>query len=130
MQLKDFIKKDKNTLFKDLTKKEVKHILKFDDLKSRVIEVLKYIYDPEISVNIWDLGLVYKVDINKDINLINIEMTLTSYNCPVADYITLEVKKKVKKIIGNDMIVNVNLVWDPIWDKSKMTEEARFILDI
>ncbi|RST66959.1 DUF59 domain-containing protein [Candidatus Aquarickettsia rohweri] len=100
-----------------------------DNIRDKVIAILKLIYDPEISVNIWDLGLIYNIDISKK-NIINIKMTLTSPTCPVADAIPQEIKTKIKSIITEAKEVNVELVWKPKWDKSMMTEEAKFILDL
>ena len=129
MELKDFIKQGSESIFRDFTEEELNNISKINGIKDKVIAILKLIYDPEISVNIWDLGLIYNIDISSK-NVINIEMTLTSPTCPVADAIPQEIKTKIKSIIIEAKEVNVKLVWEPKWDKSMMTEEAKFILDL
>ena len=92
-------------------------------IKDKIIEEIKKIYDPEIPVNIYDLGLIYKIDV-KDDNNITIDMTLTSPNCPVADSLPNNVKGNVLKIDGIKD-VKINLVWDPPWTKDKMSETAK-----
>ena len=97
-------------------------------LKDKVIAEIKKIYDPEIPVNIYELGLIYDIIID-DKNNVKIDMTLTSPNCPVAESLPNEVKESVKEIkeIKN---VDLNLVWDPPWDKSMMTESAKLELNL
>ena len=99
-----------------------------DDLKNKVISEIKKIYDPEIPVNIYELGLIYKVEI-KDKNIVNIDMTLTSPNCPVAESLPKEVKDNILNIVGVSD-VNLKLVWEPPWDKSKMSEAAKLELNL
>lgn len=91
--------------------------------EDRIIEVLKTVYDPEIPVNIYDLGLVYKIDF-KDDGVLDVDMTLTAPNCPMGDYIMEDVRQKLE---GIDTVkqANVNLVFDPVWDKSMMSDEAK-----
>lgn len=84
--------------------------------------VLKTVYDPEIPVNIYDLGLIYDVDIDNE-EKVTIEMTLTSPACPLADFIVMDVESKVESVTGVGT-VTVNLVFEPPWDHSMMTEEA------
>ena len=98
------------------------------ELKDKVIAEIKKIYDPEIPVNIYELGLIYDIIID-DKNNVKIDMTLTSPNCPVAESLPNEVKESVKEIkeIKN---VDLNLVWDPPWDKSMMTESAKLELNL
>jgi FeS assembly SUF system protein len=97
-----------------------------DVLRDQVIGCLKTIYDPEIPVNIYDLGLIYRVDI-LPINNAQITMTLTAPSCPAAQSLPIEVDQKVREIEGiND--VHVVVTWDPPWDKSMMSEEARLEL--
>lgn len=97
-----------------------------DVLRDKVIDVIKTIFDPEIPVNIYDLGLVYRVDI-LPINNVQITMTLTAPSCPAAQSLPVEVDQKVREIEGvND--VHVQVTWDPPWDKSMMSEEAQFEL--
>tara|TARA_B110000503_G_C6954180_1_gene332274 strand:- start:354 stop:743 length:390 start_codon:yes stop_codon:yes gene_type:complete len=128
MELKDFIKQGSESIFRDFTEKELNNINEISGTKDKVIAILKLIYDPEISVNIWDLGLIYNIDISSK-NVINVEMTLTSPTCPVADAIPQEIKNKIKSITKVKE-VNVELLWQPKWDKSMMSEEAKFILDM
>ena len=128
MELKDFIKQGSESIFRDFTEEELNNINEINGTKDKVIAILKLIYDPEISLNIWDLGLIYNIDISSK-NVINIEMTLTSPTCPVADAIPQEIKNKIK-YITKVKEVNVELVWEPKWDKSMMSEEAKFILDM
>ena len=98
------------------------------DIKSKVIEEIKKIYDPEISVNIYELGLIYKIDVDEK-NKVNVDMTLTSPNCPVAESLPNEVKENIKKVEGVSD-VNLNLVWEPPWDKDKMSEAAKLELNL
>lgn len=91
-----------------------------------IIEVLKTVYDPEIPVNIYDLGLIYKIDLNPD-GALDIDMTFTAPSCPAADFIIEDVRTKVEAVKGVTS-ANVNMVFEPEWDKSMMTEEARIEL--
>jgi len=97
-------------------------------IKSKVIEAVKKIYDPEIPVNIYELGLIYKIDVDEK-NKVNVDMTLTSPNCPVAESLPNEVKENIKKVEGVSD-VNLNLVWEPPWDKDKMSEAAKLELNL
>ncbi len=99
-----------------------------DNLKKTVIDEIKKIYDPEIPVNIYELGLIYKIDINKD-KIVNIEMTLTSPNCPVAESLPKLVKNNIISLEGVTD-VNLKLVWDPPWSKDKMSEAAKLELNL
>ena len=98
------------------------------DIKNKVIEAVKKIYDPEIPVNIYELGLIYKIDVDEK-NNVNIDMTLTSPNCPVAESLPNDVKNNIKKVEGVSD-VNLNLVWEPPWDKDKMSEAAKLELNL
>ena len=98
------------------------------DLKNKVIEEIKKIYDPEIPVNIYELGLIYKIEVD-DKNKVNVDMTLTSPNCPVAESLPKDVKNNIMKIEGVSD-VNLNLVWEPPWDKDKMSEAAKLELNL
>tara|TARA_B100000029_G_scaffold191143_1_gene189008 strand:+ start:481 stop:777 length:297 start_codon:yes stop_codon:yes gene_type:complete len=97
------------------------------DLKEKVIEEIKKIYDPEIPVNIYELGLIYDISVEKK-NVI-VKMTLTSPNCPVAESLPTEVKDSIMDIKEVDN-VKLDLVWDPPWDKSMMSEAAKLELNI
>ena len=94
--------------------------------EQRIIEVLKTVYDPEIPVNIYNLGLIYKIDLNLD-GALDIDMTFTAPSCPAADFIIEDVRTKVEAVKGVTS-ANVNMVFEPEWDKSMMTEEARIEL--
>jgi len=98
------------------------------DLKEKIIKEIKKIYDPEIPVNIYELGLIYKIEISNK-NIVNVDMTLTSPNCPVAESLPNEVKTNILKIKGVSD-VKLNLVWDPPWDQSKMSEAAKLELNL
>ena len=98
------------------------------DLKKNVIEEIKKIFDPEIPVNIYELGLIYKVEVDET-NKVYIEMTLTSPNCPVAESLPKDVKDNTMKVEGVSD-VDLKLVWDPPWDKDKMSEAAKLELNI
>ena len=91
-------------------------------LEANIVQVLKNVYDPEIPVNIYDLGLVYDINIGDD-NKVEIVMTLTAPNCPVADSLLYEVKEKVTEVEGVAE-TDVQLVFDPPWDQTMMSEEA------
>lgn len=96
-------------------------------LHDKVLAVLRNIYDPEIPVNIYDLGLIYKLDIQgQDVA---IDMTLTTPNCPVADAMPAQVKSELGKIEGIGK-VSVRLTWDPPWDMSKLSDETRLALGL
>jgi len=99
-----------------------------NDIKTKVVEEIKKIYDPEIPVNIYELGLIYKIEIDSK-NKVNIDMTLTSPNCPVAESLPNEVKNNIMKVEGVSD-VNLNLVWEPPWDKEKMSEAAKLELNL
>jgi len=98
------------------------------ELKEKVISEIKKIYDPEIPVNIYELGLIYKIDIDEK-NKVNVEMTLTSPNCPVAESLPNDVKNNILKVEGVSE-VDLKLVWEPPWDKDKMSEAAKLELNL
>ena len=98
------------------------------NIKNQVIEEIKKIFDPEIPVNIYELGLIYKIEVDET-NKVNIDMTLTSPNCQVAESLTKEVKYNIMKVEGVSD-VNLNLVWEPPWDKDRMSEAAKLELNI
>ena len=92
-------------------------------IEERIVDVLRTVYDPEIPVNIYDLGLIYKVDV-KETGDVDVDMTLTAPSCPAADFIIEDVRQKVDTVDGVRN-ATVNLVFEPVWDQSMMTEEAR-----
>ena len=98
------------------------------DLKEKIITEIKKIYDPEIPVNIYELGLIYDINVDEK-NNVKINMTLTTPNCPVAESLPKEVQDSVKAIkeINN---VDLKLVWEPPWDKSMMSEAAKLELNL
>jgi len=105
-------------------------------IEERIVDVLKTVYDPEIPVNIYDLGMIYKIDVHDDTSaskgdvdggphaIVELDMTFTAPNCPAADFILEDVRTKVESVEGVEG-ANVNLVFEPAWDQSMMTEEAR-----
>jgi FeS assembly SUF system protein len=97
-----------------------------DELRDRVIAVLKTVHDPEIPVNIYELGLIYNIDISSE-NDVAVRMTLTAPNCPVADSMPAQVKYKVENLPGVRS-AKVEIVFDPPWDRSKMSDAAKFAL--
>jgi FeS assembly SUF system protein len=97
-------------------------------LKNKIIEKVKTIFDPEIPVNIYDLGLIYKIEVDEK-NKVNVDMTLTSPNCPVAESLPNEVKQSIKSVEGVSE-VNLNLIWEPPWSKDKMSEAAKLELNL
>ena len=99
-----------------------------NELKEQVVSEIKKIYDPEIPVNIYELGLIYKIEI-KEAKKVNIDMTLTSPNCPVAESLPKSVKDNILKIEGVED-VDLKLVWNPPWTKDKMTEAAKLELNL
>ena len=100
----------------------------FLQLEDQIIRVLKEIYDPEIPVNLYDLGLIYNLDVDDD-NHVKILMTLTAPNCPIADDLLAEVQHKVEAIEGVAE-VNLKLTFDPPWDESMLSEEAKLELGL
>ena len=99
-----------------------------NDIKEKIIKEIKKIYDPEIPVNIFELGLIYKIDVIDNKKVI-IEMTLTSPNCPVAESLPNSVKENILNIDGIED-VDLKLVWDPPWTKEKMSEAAKLELNL
>lgn len=108
-----------------LTAEDAKEIAPF---YADVIKALKQVYDPEIPVNIYDLGLIYELVINKEHD-VAIKMTFTAPNCPMADEVMAEVKTSVEDVPGIKSC-NIELVFEPVWDKSMLSEEARLDLGL
>ena len=98
------------------------------ELKDQIISEIKKIYDPEIPVNIYELGLIYDIKVENN-NTAKVKMTLTSPNCPVAESLPKEVKDGIMQVEGIDK-VDLDLVWDPPWDKSMMSESAKLELNL
>ena len=99
------------------------------ELKNKIIEEIKKIYDPEIPVNIYELGLIYKIEFDEINKKADIEMTLTSPNCPVAESLPNNVKENILKVEGIDE-VDLKLVWNPPWTKDMMSEAAKLELNL
>jgi len=102
--------------------------LDFLETEGKIVEALKKVYDPEIPVNIYDLGLIYEIDLTDDREA-RITMTLTAPNCPVVDILLLDVENAVGAVEGVEK-VHINLVFDPPWDKSMLSEEAKLELGL
>ena len=96
------------------------------EIEEKVVAMLKTVYDPEIPVNVYDLGLIYKIDVS-DNNEVTVDMTLTAPNCPAADFILEDVRQKIESIDGVGSAI-INLVFEPEWDKDMMSEEAKLEL--
>ena len=97
-------------------------------IEERIIAMLKTVFDPEIPVNVYDLGLIYKIDLQDDGEAV-VDMTLTAPNCPAADFIMEDVRQKIESVEGVTA-ATVNLVFEPEWDKDMMTEEAKLELGV
>lgn len=98
----------------------------FLQIEEGIVKMLKTVFDPEIPVNVYDLGLIYKIDVS-DSKDVTIDMTLTAVGCPMGDFIAEDVKQKVQSVEGVNS-VTVNIVFEPAWDKSMMSEEAQLEL--
>ena len=98
------------------------------ELEEKIVEMIKTVYDPEIPVNIYDLGLIYRIEVKED-NSVDIDMTLTAPNCPSADFMLEDVRQKVESIAGIGA-VNLQLVFEPEWSQDLMTEEAKLELGL
>ena len=118
-----FEKKEKEAVGEVLTAEDIKEIA---PLYEKVILALKQVYDPEIPVNIYDLGLIYELNIRKS-RLVYIKMTFTAPNCPMADEVMAEVKSSVEDVPGVTGC-EIDLVFEPAWDQSMLSDEARVIL--
>ena len=96
------------------------------DIETKTVEMLRTVFDPEIPVNVYDLGLIYKIDVSDDFE-ITVDMTLTAPNCPAADFIMEDIQQKLDSIHGVKS-ATVNLVFEPAWNKDMMSEEAKLDL--
>ena len=92
-------------------------------IQERIVDVLKTVYDPEIPVDIWNLGMIYKIEVNDD-GTVDLDMTFTAPNCPAADFIVEDVRTKLESVEGVKA-ANINLVFEPVWDQSMMSVEAK-----
>lgn len=92
-------------------------------IQERIVDVLKTVYDPEIPVDIWNLGMIYKIEVNDD-GTVDLDITFTAPNCPAADFIVEDVRTKLESVEGVKA-ANINLVFEPVWDQSMMSEEAK-----
>ncbi len=122
--LKDFLPDNNTSYQKEFNKDNINYKIQKED----IIECIKTVMDPEIPVNLYDLGLIYEIKINNK-NDVNIKMTLTNPNCPVAGSMPESVGKSIEKLDDLNS-VKVFLVWDPTWNKDLMSEEAKLALDI
>ena len=95
-------------------------------MEEDIVKMLRTVYDPEIPVNVYDLGLIYKIDLKDDGEVV-IDMTLTAPNCPAADFIMEDIRQKIESVEGVKA-AQINLVFEPEWDKDMMTEEAKLEL--
>ena len=95
-------------------------------IEEKIVAMLKTVYDPEIPVNVYDLGLIYKIDVSDNGEAV-LDMTLTAPNCPAADFIMEDIRQKVESVEGVTT-ATINLVFEPEWDKDKMSEEAKLEL--
>ena len=98
------------------------------DIETKTVEMLRTVFDPEIPVNVYDLGLIYKIDVSDDFE-ITVDMTLTAPNCPAADFIMEDIQQKLDSIHGVKS-ATVNLVFEPEWNKDMMSEEAKLDLGL
>ncbi len=96
-------------------------------IEDQVVELLKTVFDPEIPVNVYDLGLIYRIELSDDLTQLDVDMTMTAPSCPMADFIVEDVRQKLETIEGLKT-VNVNLVFEPEWSQDMMTEEAKLEL--
>lgn len=99
------------------------------EIEEKIVEMLKTVYDPEIPVNVYDLGLIYRIELSDDLKRLDVDMTMTAPSCPMADFIMEDVRQKLESIEGLDS-VNVNLVFEPEWDKDMMSDEAKLELGL
>lgn len=97
------------------------------EIREKIIDVLRNLYDPEIPINLYDLGLIYRIDVKED-KIIEIDMTLTTPGCPIAFSIVAMVEGGVREAVGEDYSIRVNLVWDPPWTPAKVSSEGRALL--
>jgi len=119
----DFLPDKKTSYFKEFANNKINKVIRKED----IIKCIRAVMDPEIPVNLYDLGLIYSINIAN--NNVSIEMTLTNPNCPVAGQMPENVGKSIEQLIGLNSI-EVKLVWYPVWTKDLMSEDAKLALDI
>lgn len=100
-----------------------------EEMAELITEGIRQVYDPEIPVNIFELGLIYDIEVQPDLSSANIKMTLTTPHCPAAEHLPNEVKQKAEEVMGAGNAI-VDVVWDPPWDQSRMSEEAMLALGL
>lgn len=100
-----------------------------EELKQQIKEAIQEVYDPEIPINIYEMGLIYNIDVDEDSNDVTIDMTLTTPNCPSAQELPAEVQRAAEGVEGVNRVV-VDIVWDPPWEPSRMSEEAQLELGL
>ena len=129
--LRDFLPSSvsSNIFAGDITSEKIEYLRSMSTLRDKVTALLKCLRDPELSVNILDLGLIYDLRIDEVKSSVEIDLTLTTPACPVAESMPVAVKSCVESVLFCKNVL-VNLVWDPPWDKSMMSEEARLELDM
>lgn len=108
----------------ELTQSEADEALR---VESKAVELLKTVYDPEIPVNVYDLGLIYRVEYDVKQKILHVDMTLTAPSCPAADFLLEDVRQKLVSIEGPEK-VDLRLVFEPVWNQDMMTEEAKLEL--
>ena len=96
------------------------------EIEEKIVAMLKTVYDPEIPVNVYDLGLIYKIDVSDNAEVV-LDMSLTAPNCPAADFIMEDIRQKIESVEGVNS-ATINLVFEPEWDKDMMSEEAKLEL--
>lgn len=130
----EFISKSDLTISQNIDEIQLNRIREETDLRQKIIYILQTIFDPEISINIWDLGLIYDIrildiaEVDEDKKSIEIDMTLTAPTCPVAGLIVAEVQNRVQKL--TEITTKAILVWEPKWTKDKMSENAQLEFDL
>ena len=122
-RLEDFLPNKNGSYFREFSNEDLPNLISEED----IIHCIKTVMDPEIPVNLYDLGLIYSININD--NNVKIEMTLTNPNCPVAGQMPENVGKSTEHLEGLKSI-EVKLVWEPVWNKDLMSEDAKLALDI
>ena len=131
MELTNYKDKEQQSVpaenLKDNVEKAEAEVSESMRIYNRAIELLRTVYDPEIPVNVYDLGLIYKIDYEEETKTLHVDMTLTAPGCPAADFIMEDVRQKLMSVEGPEK-VDLRLVFDPVWDQGMMSEEAKLDL--